>query len=536
MSDPSLNFLAPARVTSDTILALIGQRWSLSEEPSRTTERVFFDTFDWALFADGGILEWQQAPTGATLKWTPLDPEATPLSQPAPEEPAFAADLAPGPVREQILKPTGIRRLLPVMEIRSRSRTLRLLDEEDKTVLRIAVDEGRFHDPVDAVEGPLGVRLRVLPLRGYDAERDLALEIISHELGMEPAQRPELLEALAAAGRTPGDYSSKLDLHLDQQTRADQITKTIMLVLLETIERNIAGTRANLDSEFLHDLRVAVRRTRSALTQIRDVFPTAIVAHYKERFAWLQQITGPVRDLDVYLLDFDNYQQSLPASLRPDLEPLRVFILSHYDQEQRQLAEALVSQEFTDLLGTWRAFLDAPVPEKPEAPDADRPIKTLANTRILRMAKRVRKEGLAITDQSPDEDLHELRKSCKKLRYLMEFFQSLYPQTEIRGLIRTLKTLLDNLGRFQDLAVQAEHLRDLAARMRAEDQASTGTLLAMGALIGDLLTHQKNARHEFSAVFAEFQGEQTQAQIRSLFKTRSHTDGGRTVSSPEAAK
>ena len=102
------------------------------------------------------------------------------------------------------------------------------------------------------------------------------------------------------------------------------------------------------------------------------------------------------------------------------------------------------------------------------------------------MARRVRKEGRAIGPDSPPEEMHELRKSCKKLRYLMEFFQSLYPAVEVRG-CQALKTILDNLGGFQDLAVQAAHLREMAARMRAEGLAEPGTLLAMGTLIGDLL-------------------------------------------------
>ena len=110
------------------------------------------------------------------------------------------------------------------------------------------------------------------------------------------ARNPLILEALAAAGRVPGDYSSKLGFRLDPEQRADVTAKEILLHLLDTIEANVPGTRANLDSEFLHDLRVAVRRSRSALTQIKSVFAPEVVEDYKERLAWVGQITGPVRD------------------------------------------------------------------------------------------------------------------------------------------------------------------------------------------------------------------------------------------------
>ena len=73
------------------------------------------------------------------------------------------------------------------------------------------------------------------------------------------------------------------------------------------------------------------------------------------------------------------------------------------------------------------------------------------------------KMGTAIDDDSPAEDLHELRKVGKELRYLLEFFASLYPAEVVKPFVKTLKGLQDQLGRFQDREVQA----DDAARARA---------------------------------------------------------------------
>jgi len=326
------------------------------------------------------------------------------------------------------------------------------------------------------------------------------------------------VEALAAAGRHPGDYySSKIDYHLEPNKRADATTKEILLGLLDTLEANIEGTKANLDSEFLHDLRVATRRTRSALTQIKGVFAPDLVEDYKVGFAWVQQATGAVRDLDVYLLDFDGYQASLPAPLQPHLEPLREFLRSHYDSAHRAMARALGSAKFRHLLESWRVFLEAPVPERSAAPYAMRPSKEVADARIWRMYRQVCKEGRSVAPASPAEELHELRKSCKKLRYLLEFFSSLYPKKQVGALVKMLKVLLDNLGRFQDLAVQAGHLRETAWQMRAEGCAETDTLLAMGVLVGDMMRRQQQARLELAQIFADFDAPENRAIFRALF-------------------
>lgn len=317
---------------------------------------------------------------------------------------------------------------------------------------------------------------------------------------------------------------------LNPAQRAERATKQILCQLFETIEANVEGARQNLDSEFLHDLRVATRRTRSALSQIKGVFPESEVTDFKARFAWLQQVTGPVRDLDVYLLDFPTMRQRLPEPLQPDLEPLYQLLLAQHAKAQQQLALELASPRFKQLLEDWRAFLDAP-----DAPDdsndsndsgaasaeasptqAGLPIKQVADQRVRKLLKRVRAEGRAISEDSPPEDLHELRKSCKKLRYLMEFFQSLYEKEQIREQIKQAKRLLDNLGRFQDTAVQAQHLRETAELSGSEAQLPAATLLAMGALIEQLLQDQAHARDGFAEVFAGFDSEENTARFKAL--------------------
>ena len=204
--------------------------------------------------------------------------------------------------------------------------------------------------------------------------------------------------------------------------------------------------------------------------------------------------------------------------LREALEPLRGFLESHQAGAQQALTQHFNSVRFRALLREWRTFLEAPVPELAVAANAARPVREVADERIWKMYRRVLKEGRAITDDSPAEDLHELRKSCKKLRYLLEFFQSLYPRKQARALIKVLKVLLDNLGNFQDLEVQAHSLRELAGQVVKEQEVETDTLLAMGALIGGLVERQQDAREHFAQIFAGFDTPEHREQFKVLFR------------------
>jgi CHAD domain-containing protein len=189
--------------------------------------------------------------------------------------------------------------------------------------------------------------------------------------------------------------------------------------------------------------------------------------------------------------------------------------MKHQNIEQKRLSQTLDSPRYQNLKQRWRNVLEIlSAPPSPEAVNANRPIGKVANERIWRVYRRVLKEGRAIDPQSPAEALHELRKTCKKLRYLMEFFQSLYPPEKIKSLIGALKALQENLGDFQDLEVQAQNLKGFSRQMLETHDAPAETLMAMGILVANLTERQHQARAAFSACFAEF----VRADHHTLFK------------------
>jgi len=300
--------------------------------------------------------------------------------------------------------------------------------------------------------------------------------------------------------------------------RADSAVKTILLHQLAVIETNQAGTLTRLDTEFLHNLRVAARRTRSALGQLKGIFPDRVVHRYAAGFVWLGQITGEPRDLDVYLLGFDDLKALLPLPLREHLEPLRSELERRREDAYRLLGQRLNSRAFRALLDGWRAFLQRPVARRPRAPNARVSIQAMADRRIHKVFRRALRQGRAIESDSPPERLHELRKTCKKLRYLMEFFRSLYADDAVRPAIQQLKQLQEHLGAFQDVHAQLAWLRKLADELGAPRAASIDTLLAMGALLGILERRQEKLRAEFRAHFRDFDRKSNRARFNALFK------------------
>lgn len=489
--------------------------------PAYSATRYWLDTFDWRLLRRGEALESETDSEGCRLLWYRPAEGRVLRRLMLSESPRFARALPPGPVREALEPVTGERALLSRASCRCRVVPFERTDADGKVVLRAALETWRLLDDQGRPRGRPWCWLRLYPVKGYRRVLGHTRTAIEASSLFERRTDHPLERLLARLGRTPCDYSPGLRVTFEPGLQAGAAVRRLLLHLLEMLERNVEGTCADTDPEFLHDLRVSVRRTRTALGQLGGVLPRRGFTRFRNGFAWLGQVTSPTRDLDVYLLKFESYRDTLPPEQRPHLAPLRDFLEAHQRIEQQRLARVLRSQRFRHLIAGWRAWLETE-PVRPPA-EARQPVETLASARIRHMYKRVRREGRAIDGDSPAEALHELRKSCKKLRYLLEFFQCLYPAKRHRRLVKALKGLQDNLGDFQDLEVQGHTLERFAGEMQAEGEVPAATLEAIAHLVENLHHRQALARREFHERFSGFDSESNRRLFRSLFREEAHS-------------
>ncbi len=204
--------------------------------------------------------------------------------------------------------------------------------------------------------------------------------------------------------------------------------------------------------------------------------------------------------------------------MRADLAPLKAFLEAHQKIEQKVLVKHLKSQRYKSLKEKWREFLLTPPPQRTNLENAQIDIKNTADNHIWKAYKRAMKQGSAITDKCPDEKLHRLRITCKKLRYLLEFFQSMYTDKDIKPLILSLKKLQDNLGDFQDLSVQIDSLNNIEQQMQEEGLVTSGTDQAINYLVKHFEKQIAVEREKFKQRFNQFSQKNVQASFKTLFK------------------
>ncbi len=501
-----LHFELPENLTASKLLKKLAKKNEIQVTSQQYSIKSFYDSFDWRLYSADIVCEFNHSKITSQLKLINRKTGELLAQENIQDIPAFTEHFPSGRLKILLEEKLEMRALLPICHLPYEAFCINILNKDKKTVLRLQVDEHEL----------LTNTVNLLPLRGYEKAAKNVSHLLQKAFGLKPSDNTALNSGLKQQNRKAKDYSSKLTIKLKPKMRADEASKVIYRHLLQAIKVNEAGTIADTDSEFLHDFRVAVRRTRSGFSQIKNTLPTKVIAQHADFFAWLGQITGLTRDMDVYLLSYKDYQQALPISLREDIVPLHDFLKQKQLAAQKELAKKLKSPEYIKRLIAWEQYLSQPLPKKAKESNANMDIKALANQRIWKTYNRLLKEASEISNASPAEALHDLRKTCKKLRYLMEFFQSLYPADEMKNLLKALKGFQTVLGDFQDYEVQELKIKQFSEEMM-ENNTPSNTLLAMGVLVQYLDSMRCAARKNFARQFSLFKQAENQAVFKKMF-------------------
>ncbi len=262
-----------------------------------------------------------------------------------------------------------------------------------------------------------------------------------------------------------------------------EIALGVFQTQLQAMQLHLDGCIDGQDTIHLHDLRVANRRTRAALSEFKELLPEDICLKYQQDFRWIHRVTGEVRDLDVGLSHYPDFKKEIPKSWRPHLKPLRILLEKKRKIAQAELSGILQSERVNEILESWSDLLEKGI--STERALSLEPAREYGSRRIIKRYRRLQKDGQKLAKNTPAEDFHDFRIQVKKMRYLMEFFRPVMDQEEFEKLRTGLKSVQDTYGVFQDTEIQALDLRKLAAEL-SDEGATVDTLLALGQLLGIL--------------------------------------------------
>jgi CHAD domain len=288
----------------ESVVEVLSAQYAVATGRKRLVRRTRLDTFDHRLGAAGLTLEHQIVASGEWLVLGRLDGSST-VAVPMMDLrwPALADSLPQCSVRDAVTSVTGIRALMVASDEKRRLQRLELHNKDGKTVARVELDE-----PVSAAGAPAEVSVR--SLLGYDEQARRAARLLTGAglLAVEHGADP-LADSVPPTA--PGD----------RDAAATALLTRVLSDFLATMRENLPGLLNDVDTEFLHDFRVAVRRTRATLKLGRPALPEVMRRRWEPAFKWLGDMTTPVRDLDVYQLDLPTMAGWLVSADAADLEP-----------------------------------------------------------------------------------------------------------------------------------------------------------------------------------------------------------------------
>lgn len=387
-----------------------------------------------------------------------------------------------------VLELTGLvlpDELEPVYETRFKRRvtTLRWPPEATKpAAIEVAFDQGRIQAgsrtlPLSEIELELKAGHPDALYALADAMRAVA------PLRLQTEDKSARGHALATG--EPPEWRKARSIALDPEMRVDDALHAILGGCVRHWLDNEAATADARDPEGLHQLRVALRRLRSAMTLMKPALSPPVRDQWNDELRWLLGPLGPARDLDVFVTEtLAPVRDADPGDA--DLAALIELAEDRRAQAHRVVRETLASERCGDLalrFACWVGRRGWTGIDDVEARVLQRePITPFAGGVLAKRYRRVRKLGRGF-DHLAAEDRHELRIAMKKLRYGTEFFAGLYPGKATGAFRKAASRLQDTLGHMNDVTVAHLVVDDLLRDLPEGPRLRAATLGA-GQVIG----------------------------------------------------
>ena len=490
-------------ITPPDLSKILPKKLTLHVIDKVQSELTVLDDFDWDIFQSGYLLI-REGQNKLQL-WGPDDNKLT--ARLTNTEHRFYWQLPPGALTKKLEEFISIRAFVEKHSCRLNIDHLVILNTDDKIVVRLDLYS------LIGIDNQADIFIKILPLRGYAEEY---LQVCKGLSKLDSEELPDLnLRRLLLLSGLDVNSPEKKDLfHLEDTEPAEAAVSRMAVKMIQLARHQEQGIIADVDTEFVHQYRVNIRKTRSLISLFNKSLSEDRYRFYKTELKALGGLSNNLRDLDVFLLDQDLYRNMLPDNLWPGLTQIYKRIKQRRTAALKKVVHSLSGEVYLEQISHLMLTLQHP-PEL-TAKQSEVGIKALAIKKILAQYQRICTDGRAIATDTPDQAVHDLRIECKKLRYLLELFIELFPAKQVKHLVKSLKILQDNLGRFNDFSVQREFLFHLGQdkKISADQLASINGLIAV---LFNKQTHERNLVVDNISRFID-------QQISDQFKHLLHTD------------
>lgn len=351
-------------------------------------------------------------------------------------------------VRIWLQRPRLLTRLAPIFETRFQRKTWRFTAAPGAVLLtfdRGWITAGEQRTAISEVE----LELVNAPLNAlFDLARQLAESLV-----LTPAVRSKAERGYQLHSSSPWQPVKATKISISPDLSPLAAFKNITLACLEHLQQNYHGALHTEDPEYIHQMRVAMRRLRAALRIFSPLLPTGFSSVLKDASTPIMVQLGQVRDLDVLYAEI-----TAPAVAAITKQPhnknqsLLVSLLSAINQQrQRARQQAMALLDSPTYGHAVLTALQALHQQETSASTNTPKLSRFAAKRLRSTSKNVSRRIRSL-DYENSTSLHELRIVIKRLRYALDFFSSLTTLKNLQPILPQLIPLQETLGQLNDLS------------------------------------------------------------------------------------
>ncbi len=329
--------------------------------------------------------------------------------------------------------------------------------------------------------------------------------LISKEPGLKPTEKNKLERSLAGFGfnlkKTTG-----LKLNGDESTSST--AKKIFGYYFNIALKNFYGAEIGIDDEYIHDMRVALRKLRSALQFFRFTLTSNDFNYLKNNLRWITLVLGKVRDIDVFS---SKVKEFIPAEILGNNTELIKVIDSeivHLREERRtEMLSMLHSYRFKHFLErTDNLIKNGFLRRDYMSVSGDITRKTVREILLRSAGETVKSAEMFVKnyENASDESIHKMRIRFKKLRYSIDFFSGLLSSKE-KKFYDLLPPIQDVLGSYVDTFFISELCSEIIVKTmgHVSVQGVSFILKGISATMADWKHTQRSKLFEIVGNFAD---------------------------------
>ena len=483
------------------------RRWARQRRPkTHALNAIYFDTDDFALRNAGFALRVRSEGGGfvQTVKSANGPDVAT-----RTELKVAVAELAPNveaiedkAVRRAIQKATRKKDLKPVFAVEMHRSSV-VLTPKRGTEIEAAFDTGTIKSlgGRTAASAPIA-EFELELLKGNPLDLIACARELTSGHSLVLSLQSKSARGYALADDTIDSPAGAGRVILPRGATADDAFGQILSHCLRHLLDNWAAVTQARDPEGIHQMRVAMRRLRSALALFGGSFRHAL-RDLEEEVRWLAGVLGEARDLDVFQEDVFRPAAEAHGEDGPLVE-LATVVRTRRRIAWHNVLEALEAERFRklalDIVGVTfsRPWLDHSIGGEA----AVRPAMDFAHERLAHCYGRAMKLARRISELDAEER-HELRIRLKRFRYAVDFFASLYPKRAVKKYLKRLSALQDVLGAMNDAAVARALVREILVE-HGEGAGAASIGYAGGIIAGWHLGHARERAKQLNRSWKRF--------------------------------